>query len=176
MAYFSRLTDIVTCNLTKLLDDAEDRNVALATIIREMEDGLAGANRSMQTARGNEDRIAGELQEHGHQVAYWAEKARAELKAGSEPQARLALVRKREAESLVAGLQQQFQAAVTTREHLSTTHRALEARLADARRRHDELTRTTTTNTAEADAEFHSSLTAEIEDELEALKRELGQS
>ncbi len=174
MAYFSRLTDIVTCNLTKLLDDSEDRNVALAAIIREMEDGLAGANRSMQTARGNEDRIAGELQEHGQQVSYWAEKARAELKAGSEPQARLALVRKREAESLVAGLQQQFQAAVTTREHLSTTHRALEARLADARRRHVELDRAAPH--AGADAELHSSLTAEIEDELEALKRELGQS
>ena len=175
MAYFSRLTDIVTCNLTKLLDESEDRSVALAAIIREMEDGLAGANRSMQTARGNEDRIAAELQEHGHQVAYWAEKARAELKANNEPQARLALVRKREAESLVAGLQQQFQAAVSTREHLATTHRALEARLSDARRRHDERHRASAPN-AGADAEFQSSLTAEIEDELEALKRELGQS
>ena len=53
MTYFSRLTDIVTCNLTRLLAEADDTVAALQEIIAEMEAGMAGARRSMQTAQGN---------------------------------------------------------------------------------------------------------------------------
>ena len=178
MAYFSRLTDIVTCNLTKLIDESEDRATAIAEIIREMEDGLAGARRSMQTASTNEGRLAGELTQQAEQVTYWADKARAQLKAGDENQARLSLVRKREADSLVAGLQQQHQAAISTREHLATTFRALEARLADAKRRQQELaTGATSESVAPSTPDAISTSAAqEIEDELAALKRELGQA
>lgn len=178
MAYFSRLTDIVTCNLTKLIDESEDRATAIAEIIREMEDGLAGARRSMQTASTNEGRLAGELTQQAEQVTYWADKARAQLKAGDENQARLSLVRKREADSLVAGLQQQHQAAISTREHLATTFRALEARLADAKRRQQELeTGATSESVAPSTPDaIGTSAAQEIEDELAALKRELGQA
>ncbi len=178
MAYFSRLTDIVTCNLTKLIDESEDRATAIAEIIREMEDGLGGARRSMQTASSNETRLAGELAQQAEQVTYWADKARTQLKAGDENQARLSLVRKREADSLVAGLHQQHQAAISTREHLATTFRALEARLADARRRQNELTTgTTAESTAPTTPDpIGTSAAQEIEDELAALKRELGQA
>ena len=62
MTYFSRLTDIVTCNLTKLLAEADDPAAALQEIIAEMDAGMAGARRSMQTAQGNEDRIRGEVE------------------------------------------------------------------------------------------------------------------
>jgi len=177
MAYFSRLTDIVTCNLTKLIDEAEDRAAAIAQIIREMEDGLAGARRSMQTAQNNEDRLAGELSEQSLQVSYWADKAREQLKGGDENQARVSLVRKREAESLVAGLQQQQQAAVSTREHLATTFRALEARLADAKRRQIDMSGSASLATmAEPVAEsLVREIAHDIEDELAALKRELEQ-
>ena len=62
MTYFSRLTDIVTCNLTRLLAEADDPVAALQEIIAEMEAGMAGARRSMQTAQGNEDRIRSEVE------------------------------------------------------------------------------------------------------------------
>lgn len=179
MAYFSRLTDIVTCNLTKLIDEAEDRAAAISQIIREMEDGLAGARRSMQTAQNNEERLTGELSEQSQQVSYWAEKARAQLKSGDENQARVSLVRKREAESLVAGLQQQQQAAISTREHLATTFRALEARLADAKRRQMELQSGSMPMAASHEpvaGTLVGDAAHDIEDELAALKRELEQS
>ncbi len=179
MAYFSRLTDIVTCNLTKLIDEAEDRAAAIAQIIKEMEDGIAGARRSMQTAQNNEERLAGELAEQSQQVTYWADKARAQLLSGDENQARVSIVRKREVESLVAGLKQQHQAAISTREHLATTYRALEARLADARRRQTEAPSASSSNADDADAAETSDsnrVAQEIEDELAALKRELGQA
>ena len=40
MTYFSRLTDIVTCNLTKLLAEADDPAVALQEIIDGTPSGL----------------------------------------------------------------------------------------------------------------------------------------
>jgi phage shock protein A len=171
MTYFSRLTDIVTCNLTKLLAEADDPAAALQEIIA----GMAGARRSMQTAQGNEDRIRSEVEEHSGQITHWSNKAKEHLVAGSDDQARLALVRKREVEDLVAGLEQQLLAAEQTREHLATTFRALEARLAEARRRQHGTDGEESSGTGDG-AESSSAVSSEIEDELAALKRELGQS
>ena len=180
MSFFSRLTDIVTCNLTKLLEEAEDPRAALAQIIHEMEEGVAGARRSMRTADSNEKRLQSEVDEHQQQIGYWSGKARDGLKQGNEDQARLALVRKREVENLVAGLLQQLEAARSTREHLATTFRALEARLAEALRRQHDLDSTgsinASTDTNPTTTEESAALLAnDIEDELAALKRELGQ-
>ena len=177
MTYFSRLTDIVTCNLTELLAEADDPAAALQEIIAEMDAGMAGARRSMQTAQGNEDRIRGEVEEHSRQITHWSEKAKEHLVAGAEDQARLALVRKREVEDLVAGLEQQLLAAEQTREHLATTFRALEARLAEAQRRQQgEADGEASPGDGAGRAEPGSAASSEIEDELAALKRELGQS
>ena len=176
MTYFSRLTDIVTCNLTKLLAEADDPAAALQEIIAEMDAGMAGARRSMQTAQRNEDRIRGEVEERSAQIAHWAGKAKEHLVAGVEGQARLALVRKREVEDLVAGLEQQLVAAEQTREHLSTTFRALEARLAEARRRQQGGADGEESSATDTGAESNSAVSSEIDDELAALKRELGQS
>jgi phage shock protein A len=135
MSYFSRLTDIVTCNLTELLAKAADQKAAIEQIVVEMEEGLSGARRSVATATASEDRLYREIQGHRELATGWAGKAKDHLVAGRETEARQCLVRRREIEDLIAGLDQQHRAAVGTREHLSTIHRALEARLAEAIRR-----------------------------------------
>lgn len=178
MSYFSRLTDIVTCNLTELLSQAEDPLAAIEQIIREMEEGLSGAKRSVATATTSEDRLSCEILGHREQAANWAGKAKDHLLGGRESEARQCLLRKREIEDLIAGLQQQHQAAVVTREHLATMHRALEARLADALRR-----RTCLREGVAHDADHPATLAAvhtpaddrasQVDAELEALKREL---
>ncbi len=180
MSYFSRLTDIVTCNLSEILANESDPEAALRQIIYEMEEGRAGANRSVNTAVASQQRLSKELQEHSAQVELWMSKAKDELGAGSEPGARLALARKREVEDLIAGLQQQHKAAVATREHLTTVLRALKARLAEARRRLQQLgSGQISEETAAADSAEHSDAqpgsdsgnARAIEIELEALKR-----
>ena len=45
MSYFSRLTDIVTCNLTEILSSSDDPIAAIAQVISEMEEGLGGCER-----------------------------------------------------------------------------------------------------------------------------------
>lgn len=188
MTYFSRLTEIVTCNLNDILVEAPDPIAAIRDIILEMEEGVNGARRSCQTAAANEHRLTTEMDAHRTQIAFWTARAKEELGKQNESQAREALLRKREIEDLVAALQQQLQAASATREHLQTTLRALEARLADARRKELDLTSTPMAETRMLDTQSSSGAAprrtelelpideqraAQIEDELEALRREM---
>lgn len=184
MPYFSRLTDIVTCQLTELLRQEDDPATALAGIIAEMEEGLAGARRSVATARRALQRIEEEWDEHQQQIESWTTAARTALSAGDEQQARLFLLRKQEAEDLATGLERQREAARATLEHLSTLQRAIEARLAEAQRRHNALL---AGSVGEAEAEAVSVKTDDLsrlkqldaersrrlEEELESLRREL---
>lgn len=135
MAYFSRLTDIVTCNVSSLIAKAQDPAAALEEIIREINEGVAGAERSTRTAQANVVRIECEIGEQRQQVGAWLQQAQVSLRANDESAARQALLRKHEVEDLIAGLEQQLHAAVSTRDHLQTMMNALQARLADAQRR-----------------------------------------
>jgi phage shock protein A len=196
MSYFSRLTDIVTCNLSDLLARESDPQDALRRIIREMEEGVAGAKRSVANAAAAAERLGVEMNGHRTQVAYWSAKAREELSQHDDDAARGALMRKKEIEDLVAALQQQQAAAISTRDHLDTTRRALEVRLAEAHRKQQEYSQSTAlqsdtsklgTDTPAAgrlekgsaqrdlETQLDQARAAQIEAELEALRRELGQ-
>ena len=182
MSYFSRLTDIVTCNLTQLLNEAADPRAAIAEIITEMQEGLAGAQRSVNTAANSEQRLKRDIDEHRQSIAAWTNKAREQLAAGSETEARQSLMRKREVEDLIGGLEQQHKAAVATRQHLATMQRALEARLSEALRKRDDLGITPESSAPVTAGRFAvPPATAVVDDrqsqidaELDALKRELG--
>lgn len=177
MPYFSRLTDIVTCNLTELLRESADSTVAIDEIILEMEEGLAGAHRSVSTASNNAERLLGEIEAHRNQITIWKESARQAIVAGRDDEARIALTRKQELEDVTAGLEQEYAAAVATRDHLETTLRALKARLADAHRKRAELTgESVSPQSAAPDSspEPVADRRQSIEEELAELKRELG--
>ena len=181
MSYFSRLTDIVTCNLSALLAEADDPALALTQIIAEMREGLAGARRSVATAAASEQRLFGEIAEHRREAVAWEEQARNQLKSGQEQEARGSLMRKREVHDLIAGLEQQHRAAQATKDHLSTMQRALEARLAEALRRQAAVG-IELTEPVSSGPDFSSPRSAEhdpqrqVDSELDALKRELGMS
>jgi len=180
MPYFSRLTDIVTCNLTGLLEECDDPAAVLNEIIAEMREGLAGAERSTRTAVANVERLESELQEQRGQIDDWVQLARTRLSGGDENAARQALLRKRELEDLIAALEDQLRAAESTRNHLRKTFHALQARMADARRRLAALE--SGEEAADADGEPPTtpagaptaSVIQEIESELEGLRQELG--
>lgn len=178
MSYFSRLTDIVTCNLSEILAREADPAAALNQIVDEMQEGLDGAKRSMQTASNNVERLEQELVELRNQSAGWVARARQQLEDGNETQARTSLTRKKELEDLIAGMEQQLTSAIATREQLSTTYRALEARLLDARRRMLDLENSEKPVESQADAAPESAgfRAQQVEDELQALKRQLGQN
>ena len=178
MSYFTRLTDIVTCNLSDLLDGESDPQVAITQIIVEIERGVASAERSMTTASSTRERLRRELDEHRERIDHWNDQARNWLKTGDERQARLSLICKSEVEDLVAGLTQQLDAAIATCDHMSTTFRALQTRLAEAGRRKQGLAQGATLAESETvvprEPESVDSARAErIEDELSRLRAEL---
>ena len=169
MPYFSRLTDIVTCNLTAILEGADDPVVALDEIVREMDQGLAASRRSVTTATGIVESIAADIQRQQADAAHWQAEAKASLQAGDETAAKQALVRRKETLALIEGLEQSHTAAVATLDQLTTTYHALHARIADARRRQAELTGQPADATPPLEGVDES-----IDAELEALRSELG--
>ena len=177
MSYFSRLTDIVTCDLTQLLEQAEDPKVAILEIVREMREGVAGAQRSVNTASASEKQLRLEIETHQAQVEFWTTRAIDQIQGGSETEARQSLLRKREVEHLIAGLDQQHKAAVITEKHLSTMQLALEARLSDALRRQETLGVTPQSPSVphylDARPAAKNGIQREIDEEIERLKRNL---
>ncbi|HUG17554.1 MAG TPA: hypothetical protein VMM56_01155, partial [Planctomycetaceae bacterium] len=57
MSYFSRLTDIVTCNLSEILANEEDPKAAIEQIVYEIQEGVVGAERSLKTARNHVEKL-----------------------------------------------------------------------------------------------------------------------
>ena len=180
MPYFTRLTDIVTCSLTEILDGADNPEVTLREVILEMEEGLAGARRSARTASSNQSRLQREIEEHAGQIDDWVSRARQALQEGREDSARGALLRKVEIEDLVDGLKPELEAARKTHEHMQRIQKALEARHSEAVRRFGELMGSPPEVPLQSDPAVHSDTQSrkekqeEVEAELEALKRQLG--
>jgi len=173
MPYFSRLTEIVTRNLTALLDGAEVRQATLEEIIKEMQEGITGAQRSVRTAGNNVARVECEISEQLIQTAEWMSKAREALENGRDDLARQALSRKKEVENLIAGLEQQLNAAVSTRDQLKTTLHALDARLADAQRRRTTFPIDAPELPYGEETILIASYESSVEEELNALRREM---
>lgn len=181
MSYFSRLTDIVTCNLSEILSSADDPSAAIAQVIGEMEEGLSGCERCVHRAERAATDLRKELDEYVAQVGSWMDKAKTALSAGDEPTAREALLRKKEVEDLLAGLEREHRAAEATHDSLKTTLRALEARIAEARRRSnqmetgdDEAEPIADIETSGIESSIGASRSQLIDDELAELRRELG--
>lgn len=178
MTYFSRLTDIVTCNLSSILADAEDPQAALQEIIFEMKEGVAGAERSVNTANMQVSRIEIEIGEQRTNVDAWMKSAQDALANQNEALARQSLERKHEVEDLIAGLEQQLEAAISTRDHLRTMLNALQARMADAIRRGRQADLDAESSTAIMEESEPTALSSDdrqsrIEAELNALRKQM---
>ena len=180
MPHFSRLTDIVTCSLTEILESADDPAATLKEVIDEMAEGLAAAQRSASTAARNRDRMQNEIDQHSQQKDQWLATARERLNDSDEAGAREALTRKVEVEDLIEGLEPELKAAASTHQHMLRIQKALEARHAEAVRRLAELTGEATPAQLESETAVHAAAVAkqeknnEVEAELEALRKELG--
>jgi len=181
MSYFSTLTDIVTCNLSEILANEADPEAAIEQIIYEIQEGVGGALRSLTTARTRVSSLEEELAEHAQEAEKLAQRARDAVAQDNESDARKYLLRKTEQLDLVAGLEQQLASANNLVSHLTTTHRALEARLHDAQRKQQEFKTGVAAEEVPVAAPVEkneppveSSRSQQIEDELAALKKQLG--
>ena len=179
MPHFSRLTDIITCNLTVILNDSSDPATTLREIIDEMNEGLAACRRNVRTLTGNSTRLKREIAESETQILAWKNRAKSSLSEGDEDGAREALRRKVEIEDLIAGLRPEYDAATEATHHMLRIQKALESRQSEAVRKLEEITGESAAPALESETAILSASAAsherssEVEAELAALKREL---
>lgn len=179
MPHFSRLTDIITCNINEILSASVDPAETLQEIIQEMNEGLSACRRNVRTSAANGERLRREIAEYETQLMEWKNRARQFLSEGDEDGARDSLRRRVEVEDLIAGLRPELDAANSTGQHMLRIQKALEARQAEAVRKMEELTGRRSEPASESEMSAMSASAAsqerlsEVEAELEALKREL---
>jgi phage shock protein A len=153
MGIFARVSDIVAANLNALLDRAEDPEALLAQVLREMEAGLAQTRRSAAVAVAADRRLGRERDDHRVGAEHWKGRAKDALAAGREDLTRRALGRMLEHDAVARRLEEQHVEAVLTSQSVRAALQALEARLAEARRK--ERTLVASHRTAQVRVEMH---------------------
>ena len=182
MPYFSRLTDIVTCSLSEILEESQDPQTTLKEVSDEMSEGLSSARRVARTSAANRDGLEKEIASHVAQQQDWLAKATTALAAGDETAAREALTRKVEVEDLIDGLKPEREAAASNYNHMLRIQKALEARFAEAQRLAAEMSgdqsggevRLESETAVHAINQSQQEKSDEVEAELAALKKQLG--
>lgn len=139
MGIFSRLSDIVSANISDLLDRAEDPEKMIKLMIIEMEEHLQRAHEGVVKALAGEKRLEQNLNKNKSAAAEWQAKAEAALERCDEEQARKCLTRKMEYQKIANSLQEQFDTAHRASEVLKEDYCRLEEKVAEARRRRDAL-------------------------------------
>lgn len=156
MGMFSRISDIISANINFMLDKAEDPEKMIKQVISEMQDKLEEARAGTAQAIAAEKRLKQEVDTNRQQLEQWQQKAMQAVQSDNDDLARKALMRKKEHEHVLAGLEPQSDAAYNASENLKVQLQALQAKLAEAKRKQSALV--ARTRAAEAQKDIQKSL------------------
>lgn len=135
MGIFNRISDIISANMNDLVNKWEEPEIMLQQALREMESSIEEAKQSVVKTMANEKLVAKELQSNQERVQEWHSRAESAVKSGDDALARKALSRKKEHAQVAVALQDQHtatkEASITLRHQLE----AMQAKLADAKRK-----------------------------------------
>jgi phage shock protein A len=137
MGIFERIARIIRANINEMLSKAEDPELMLNELIREMEEDLAEAKSQTTSAIADlkvlEKKYSGEKSE----VEKWTEKAKLALKEGREDLAKEAVSRKIDHEALMKEYALQVERQRVAVERLKSGLNALEGKIDEAKRKRD---------------------------------------
>ena len=105
MGIFTRFRDIISSNISSMLDKAEDPEKLIKLMIREMEDTLVEIKASCAGTMANSKKVQRQLDEIQSRAGYWTEKAALAINRGRDDLAREALVEKRRCSEKVNALE-----------------------------------------------------------------------
>lgn len=108
MGIFTRFRDIVSSNISAMLDKAEDPEKLIKLMIREMEDTLVEIKASCAGVLASSKKVQRQMQEVRSRSRYWEEKAALAVKKGRDDLAREALVEKRRYGDAAVALEHEF--------------------------------------------------------------------
>ena len=135
MGLFRRVSDIISANLNDMMERYEDPEKMLRQAVREMEEAIAVARKETAQAMASGKLVAKGLADHERQDRDWQERAEKAVRAGDDGLARKALARKQEYDKMVAALRDEATAAEEAGRLLRRQLEAMEAKLAEAKRR-----------------------------------------
>ncbi len=136
---FKRINDVITANISDLIDRVEDPEKMIKQIIREMEENISEAKEGVIDAIASEKTLRRDVEKHCQESADWQDKARVALRDGNEELARQALVRKKEHDNVLAGIEPALESAINTSASLKAQLKALETKLDEAKRKRSSL-------------------------------------
>jgi phage shock protein A len=139
MGLLDRMTTLVRANINDLLDRAEDPEVMLNQILRDMEDQIRQAREQVAAMIAQEKELESDLADAQQQVTDWNDRAELAVRHNQDALAREALARMNDATAHVTTYQQQLegQRAFVTR--LRTQLDALQSKYDNAMSNHDAL-------------------------------------
>jgi phage shock protein A len=139
MGLFGRISDIISANFNDMVENFEDPEKMLRQAIREMETTIDQTRDATARTMADEKMIQKELELNRRQVSIWSDRAATAVADNNDDLARKALARKQEHEKLVAALEDQLAAAHQAGQTCQRQLKAMQVKLAEAKRRLDTL-------------------------------------
>jgi len=134
-----RIAQVLRANINDLLDNAEDPEVMLNQILRDMEDSLDKGKSQVAEQIAQEKMMQADLDAAQKNVTEWGKKAELALAKEKEDLAREALRRQADYEEQVEVYEKQLAAQQQAVKKLKADLAALESKYQDARRKKDTL-------------------------------------
>ncbi len=135
MNILERIGTILRANINDLLTRAEDPERIINQTLIDMRQAQYEARMEVARAIAEGKKLERDVSSHSAEASEWVKKAEAAIRQEREDLAREALRRKKSAEDLAAGLQEQLDAHDQTVEKLKTQLRALDAKISEAERK-----------------------------------------
>ncbi len=139
MGTISRFRHVVSANVNALLERAEDPEKMLAALIREMEDALGQAREAAAGLIRDRKRFERRIEELKEQQGEWEQRAERAVSRGREDLARAAIASKVRAAEEQRQCEFALSQAVESVTRVDQDIKHLESRLAEARRRQQQM-------------------------------------
>src|SRR6476620_6607456 len=132
MGVMERLSTLIRANINDMLDQAEDPEVMLNQILRDMETEIGKARAQVADMMAQERMFSDDLKAEQDKSAHMQERAQYYVSQGNDTMAREALKRKADSDANIAVLQQQLAAQSEMVGRLRSQLDALNAKYHDA--------------------------------------------
>jgi phage shock protein A len=139
MGVLERLSTLLRANINDMLDNAEDPEVMLNQILRDMEGEITKARSQVADMMAQERLFRDDLQAEQQKAAHMEERAETYVRQGNDAMAREALKRKSDSDANMQVLQQQLAAQSDMVNRLRSQLDALQAKYQDAMSNRDNL-------------------------------------
>ncbi|MFQ5822602.1 MAG: PspA/IM30 family protein [bacterium] len=141
MNLLKRISELITANINHLLDQAEEPEVMVKQIIRDMEESIIELRKETVRALAHQKQVEKQIQAATDLAKDLEEKAKLALNKNEEELARKIITKKLDNEERRVNLKPELQSAAETVEQLKSDLAKLEDQVQEARRKKEELIR-----------------------------------